>query len=178
MKLNYADRRNDKNILKKEFKIKDIDNMGFVGKVGLIKIKDLQKDFVGTRPDGSNTVLISKGYNLMTLFPKNENYCITVMYDKDWNILQWYFDMIRYVCKYEDGIPYSEDLYLDVVVLPNGEFYLLDEDELEEALNQKLISKEEYDMAYKTMNKIIKKIKTDFDEFCDFTNFCLDTIKF
>lgn len=178
MKINYADRRNDKNILKKEFKIKDIDNMGFVGKVGLIKIKDLKNEFIGTRPDGSKTLLIAKDYNLMTFFPKNDKYCITVMYNKDWHILQWYFDILRYVCKYEDGIPYSEDLYLDVVVLPNGKFYSMDEDELEEALNKKLISKKEYDMAYMTMNKIIKMIENEFGKLCKFTNFCLDIIKY
>ncbi len=178
MKVHYADRRYDKNILKKDFKIKDIDNMGFIGKVGLIKIKDLQNEFVGTRPDGSKTLLIAKNYKLMTIFPKKENYCITVMYDKNWNILQWYFDINRYVCKYDDGIPYSEDLYLDVVVLPNGEFYSLDENELEEALSKKLISKDEFDMAYKTMDKITKMIKNEFEKFCDFTNFCLEVIKY
>lgn len=178
MKIHYADRRNDKNILEKEFRLKDIDNAGFVGKVGLIKIKDLQKEFVGTRPDGSKTLLIAKGYNLMTIFPKNDKYSITVMYDNDWHILQWYFDILRYVCKYENGIPYSEDLYLDVVVLPNGEFYSLDKEELEEALIKKLISKEEYKMAYSTMNEIIKMMDNDFNKFCDFTNFCLEVIKY
>ena len=86
--------------------------------------------------------------------------------------------MILYKCKYEEVIPYSEDLYLDVVVLPNGKFYSLDENDLEEALDKKRISKEEYDMTYATMNKIIEITKKNFKKLCDFTNYCLKVTKF
>ncbi len=99
----------------------------------------------------------------MTYFPNSEKYCMTVMYDNNWKLLQWYFDIERY--KYDLGIPYSEDLYLDVVVLPNGKFYTLDEEELKQALNNNLISKDEYNMAYLTMNKIILMIKMILQNF-------------
>lgn len=38
-------------------------------------------------------------------------------------------------------MPYFDDLYLDVVLLPSGDMYLLDEDELEEAYANGNISK-------------------------------------
>lgn len=63
MKINYADRRNDNNILKKDFTIKDIDYMGFVGKVSHIKIKEIKDEFKVTRPDGSKSILLAKNYN-------------------------------------------------------------------------------------------------------------------
>ena len=98
------------------------------------------------------------------------------MFDESWNLLQWYFDINRYSCKYDSGIPYNEDLYLDVIALPNGEYYTLDEDELDEALKRDLISKEEFDMAYETRNKIIQMIKNDFDKLKSFTQKSLDKL--
>ena len=43
MKLNYADRRTDKNILDKKFIILDTNNIDFIGKISLIEIKNLKK---------------------------------------------------------------------------------------------------------------------------------------
>ena len=140
-------------------------------------IEDLKKDFKATRPDGTEEVIISRNYKIMTYFPNSEKYCMTVMYDNNWKLLQWYFDIERYKCKYDLGIPYSEDLYLDVVVLPNGKFYTLDEEELKQALNNNLISKDEYNMAYLTMNKIILMIKNDFTKLYNFTNKSLENLK-
>ena len=166
MKINYADRRTDKNILKKKFKIMDANYNEFNGKISLIDIEDLKEE-----------VIISRNYKIMTYFPNSEKYCMTVMYDNNWKLLQWYFDIERYKCKYDLGIPYSEELYLDVVVLPNGKFYTLDEEELKQALNNNLISKDEYNMAYLTMNKIILMIKNDFTKLYNFTNKSLENLK-
>lgn len=176
MKLNYADRRNDKNILKKKFKIMDVVDEGFSGKISLMEIKDLEHNFEANRPDGASELVIAKNYKIMTYFPNNEKYCMTVMYSDEWNLIQWYFDINRYKCRYDSEIPYSEDLYLDVVLLPDGTFYTLDEDELEEAYMNKLISRDEYDMAYTTMNKIIQMIKQDFVKLCDFTKKSLESL--
>ena len=77
--------------------------------------------------------------------------------DKD-NIVEWYFDIARELGN-EDGIPYEDDLYLDVVIVPDGRIHLLDEDELEDAYNKKEVNKKDYDMAYKTANMIMEKAK-------------------
>ena len=50
------------------------------------------------------------------------------------------------------------------------------EDELDEALKRDLISKEEFDMAYETRNKIIQMIKNDFDKLKSFTQKSLDKL--
>lgn len=47
------------------------------------------------------------------------------MYDEKWNLLQWYVDVAKHVCKYDNHVPYIDDLYLDIVVLPNGRHYML-----------------------------------------------------
>lgn len=177
MKLNYADRRTDKNILSKKFKIMEINYDEFIGKISLIEIENINRNFETTRPDGTKELVIAKNYKIMTYFPREEEYCMTVMFDSDWNLIQWYFDIERSKCKYDSEIPYSEDLYLDVVVLPNGTFYTLDENELEDALICNLISKDEYDMAYRTMNKIIQMIKNDFVKLSKFTKKSLEILR-
>lgn len=177
MKINYADRRNDKNILKKKFKIKDSKDEEFSGKISLIEIEDLRENFEANRPDGTSQIVIAKGYKMMLYYPNKEKYSMTVMYDNKWNLLQWYFDIEKDKCKYDLGIPYNEDFYLDVVVLPDGRFYTLDEDELEEVFQNKLISKDEYHMAYETRNKVIEMIKNDFIKLCDFTQKSLESLK-
>lgn len=176
MKLNYADRRNDKNILKKKFKIKNVNIGNFNGKISLIEIEKINKSFEATRPDGTKETVIAKDYKIMIYFPKDYSYTMTVMYDNNWNLLQWYFDINRYITKYELDIPYSEDLYLDVIALPNGNYYILDEDELKEALKNNLISQNDYDNAYVTMNKIILMIKNTWNNLVDFTNKSLDEL--
>lgn len=176
MKLNYADRRNDNNILRKEFKIKDTADKKFKGKLSLIDIKDLKNNFQAKRPNGLSELVIAKDYKIMTYFPDNEKYCMSVMYNNDWKLIQWYFDINRYKCKYDSEVPYSEDLYLDVVLLPDGTYYTLDENELMDAYVNKLISKDEYDGAYSTMNRITKMIKQNFAEINNFTQNSLKSL--
>ena len=64
----------------------------------------------------------------------------------------------------EDGIPYEDDLYLDVVIVPDGRIHVLDEDELKSAYDRKEVSKEEYEMAYRVANKIIEKGKNRYNK--------------
>ena len=109
--------------------------------------------------------IIGNGTYVMELIPKNEKYSMRVYFDENKNIIEYYFDIIR--CSGLDEeikVPYYDDLYLDVT-LTDGEIRVLDEDELEEALNNKDITKEEYDMAIDTGNKLIAEIKTNTNKY-------------
>lgn len=48
-----------------------------------------------------------------------------------------YFDVSKFA-ECNNHIPYQENLYLYLVIKPNGQFKILDEDELCEALQKKL----------------------------------------
>ena len=57
-------------------------------------------------------------------------------------------------------MPYYVDLYLDILSYPDkNKVSFYDEDELEEALNNKIISKKDYNLAYKVGNKLKKEIE-------------------
>lgn len=169
MKINYADRRNDKNILKKEFNIVDSQNAEFQGKIGLIKLEKVNQKFIANRPNGKNEIVIDDGYKILTYFPEKESFCCSVMFNKENQILQWYFDILKTNCKYDDGIPYGEDMYLDVIALPNGEYYTLDENDLSNALDNKIITLADFTKAYINMNKVEDIIKYKFNDLYEFT---------
>ena len=52
-------------------------------------------------------------------------------------------------------MPWWDDLYLDVAVLPNGEVYVLDEDELDEARDSGVIPEEHHALAWAETNRLI-----------------------
>lgn len=176
MKLKYADQRHNKYIRKKDFNMKYIENKNFNGIITFIDIKEILDTVSVTRPDNTTECLIDIGYKWIGIYPKNTKYCITVMYDKNWNLLQWYFDINADIYKTNDGIPYTNDLYLDIVLQPNGNYYLIDEDELEEAFINNMISKEEYNMAYVTSKEICNMLDIKFNELLNFTNYCKNVL--
>ena len=59
----------------------------------------------------------------------------------------------------ENGIPFEDDLYLDMIITPNGEKIIIDEDELLEARKKEIITQEDVDSAYKTLKEKLKENK-------------------
>lgn len=68
------------------------------------------------------------------------------------------------------GIPFEDDLYLDVVVTSEGKIILLDEDELKGALDRMEITNREYKEAYKEANRLIDRLSNKKEELEEFTN--------
>jgi hypothetical protein len=90
------------------------------------------------------------------MYVPNEDYSASIVYDKELNIQEWYFDMIH--TSGYDSKPFIEDLYLDVAVSPEGHVALLDEDELLEAYNKGIISENQVNKAYQTSDYIITEL--------------------
>lgn len=121
----------------------------------------------------NNITLIDKDYYVVEITPLKEKYNIRFYVDNNKNIIDYYIDIT-----YENGVkyklPYYVDLYLDILHYPNeNEFKFFDEDELEEALNNKLISKKDYNMAYKIGNKLLKELKDNKNKY-----FNIDVLKY
>ena len=162
MRQKYADYPNWKRVLEKEYKNKYFDNEDFKGNISLLKaVKVKEKLIVGD----NNLVVLDDGYKWLELYPENnKNIAVSVcISDKD-EILEWYFDIAKDTKLTEKGVPYIDDLYLDVIMSKEGKIKMLDEDELQEALDTKDITKEDYDFAYEVANKLIKKIDGNLDK--------------
>ena len=113
--------------------------------------------------------ILKDDYNWFQLYPDNENYVLTIMLDENKNIIQWYFDVSKYV-GIENGVPYEDDLYLDMVITKEKNKLILDEDELLDAYNNKKINKTDLDNAYDTLKYLEEKYYNDLDELISFTN--------
>ena len=103
--------------------------------------------------------LIDNNYYIVEVLPKNENYAMRVYFNEKKERLEYYFDIsLKNGLDEETRIPYYDDLYTDITVVQKN-IEVLDEEELEEALNMGKISKAEYNIANETRDKLIQSIK-------------------
>ncbi|MNI59071.1 hypothetical protein D3C73_1142150 [compost metagenome] len=89
------------------------------------------------------------------------------MFDDKGEIVEWYIDVCKTQGVTDQGVPWFDDLYLDIVVLKNGEVFLLDEDELDEALSKGLITVRDYDMATETAQEVLHAIHEHYFPYFD-----------
>ena len=91
------------------------------------------------------------------------------MYDQDDQFIQAYFDITSGNDFSDSENPAFEDIYLDVVLNKKLEIYILDADELEEALSLQTISREQYDAARFHCDQLVQYLKQhtmDFLQYC------------
>ena len=109
--------------------------------------------------------LINNNYYIVEVLPKFENYAMRVYFNEKKERLEYYFDIsLKNGLDEESKIPYYDDLYTDITV-NNGNIEVLDEDELKEALDNGSISKEEYDLANETKEKLLQSIKDNNNKY-------------
>lgn len=72
-----------------------------------------------------------------------------------------YIDMLAEQGYDEDGVPYFYDLYLDLVVYPDGTIVEDDRDELEKVLEDGDITKKQFELALETCEKLRNGLLSD-----------------
>ena len=157
----------------KKFKsmyVDEKDYKGYLSQIHIVKAnqppKELGEDYI----ERANS-----GCKWLEFYPENSNVAMTVCFNKENKILQWYFDIMQNV-GIKDGNPYFEDLYLDITITPENKIELLDEDEIKEALENKEITQKQYDMAYEEAERLINKINGKQKELIKFSNKYFDII--
>lgn len=155
--------------MERRFKLSYVENDDFAGYISALYMDIIREPLV-KEVAGQSLCILDNRYIWLQHLPNNENYSLTTMYDSSGNVVQWYFDITRQNSVDKNGMPFFDDLYLDVVVLPTSEIILLDELELEEALKVKDITQSEYDLAYKMANDIINGIGKNVVTLRNFTS--------
>lgn len=147
----------------------------FKGYACFIKIKDVKKPLIVY--NGTNNICIKdENYEWFEVYPDNGKYAITIMFDDNNNLIEWYFDISKKV-GVENGIPFEDDLYLDMIITPTGEKIVIDENELLEAFNNGNITQEDVDSAYQTLSYLENKYVNNLEELVKFTNYLCDRFK-
>ena len=122
------------------------------------------------KENGVDRCLVDTGYKWLVFLPDNANWCMTAMYDHHGGAIQWYFDITKANFIDENGDPCLDDLYLDIVLFPDGAIVTLDEDELKEALDTGQIAGDDYHFAYSIHKQIVESELMDVEymaAFCD-----------
>ena len=146
------------------------------GYIGLIDIKEVSEAQIW-KFNGEDIVVCDKGRKWLSILPQDDWYCITAMMDEEGNILLWYIDMIANQGIDADGMPYFDDLYLDLVVYPDGTIVVDDMDELEDALSKRDITQEQYNLAIETSNRLQRGMLSDISLFMEYTRKCCEIVK-
>ncbi len=170
-KLNYEEW---KCILSKDLECKNVENDLLNGYISLLHIHEVSEPQIW-RFNGEDLVVCDKGVKWLTILPKDDFYCITAMMNQQNEVVVWYIDMIAGQGKDTDGVAYIDDLYLDLVVYPDGTVLEDDMNELEDALRSGDISKELFDLAIETCGRLKNGLLSDIGEFKEFTRKCYES---
>ena len=163
-------------ILSKKTFGKTVNAQGLNGYIGLIEIQEVSEP-QNWKFNGENIVVCEKGRKWLSILPRNDWYCITAMMDEDENVLLWYIDMIASQGVDADSVPYFDDLYLDLVVYPDGTVLVDDMDELEAARTKGEITQEQFDLAIKTSNRLRQGLLSDVSSLMEYTRRCCEIAK-
>ena len=151
-------------ITKKNNKSMIVDSEEFCGTIGYLKMLDVKKTGI-VKTNFGEIIVADKGYVWLQFAPKNKHHWITVMFDDNGKLIQIYFDITKENIFDDETNPYFIDMKLDVVIIADNDPYVIDQDELEEALKENLITVDEYNLALKEADEIISnynKNKKDF----------------
>jgi predicted RNA-binding protein associated with RNAse of E/G family len=158
MKQKYANRPNWSRINKKRYFQEYVQDEIYEGYISLLYLDQVREPL--TVKYGNHDIrIVDHGYSWIMFFPDNKHFSLTVMVDNNNEIKQWYFDIVKSIKLSDEGIPVIEDLYLDLVVLPNGEYYILDEDELTTAFDEGIIDTHDYKLATDELEELRKSIE-------------------
>lgn len=153
----------DCNILKeKRVEYSYVENDEFIGYISIVYVDKVNAPYIWGEI-GESLCVADEGYIWLLYMPLESNHCITTVFNEKREIVNWYFDITYQNNVTEDGIPFYDDLYLDVVVLPSLETFLLDEDELVEALESKKISESQYNLAYREAKVLMQGLSQEKD---------------
>ena len=164
LKKRYADRFVG-NRANADLRIISISDDYFSGDIYFYKFIDVKDKIL--IPNGK--CIMDNNYKWLEFYDYSSKVKLTAIYDENSEIIEWYFDIARKIGK-DNGIPYEDDLYFDVVVTPSGDVILLDEDELKEAFNKREMTREEFENAYKEAEQLMNKLKNNKDKLKEYTD--------
>jgi predicted RNA-binding protein associated with RNAse of E/G family len=158
MRRRYASREEWARLLDRHFEVRRVDREGFHGYVTRLSIGSVTEPLI-VPLDGTNYRLADAGFTWLQHVPDDSRHTLTTLLDEEGHVIQWYVDIAAATGVDERGIPWWDDLFLDVVIQPNGSIHLLDEDELEEALAAGEVSAQDYELAHAEARRIMESIQ-------------------
>lgn len=155
-------------ILERTYKASPCSFQGMEGVVSLLQMKKVTEP-LKVHHEFGEVLIADVGYSWLQVAFKEQMFWATMMYSPEGRFLQGYFDITAWN-KFEDmENPTFRDMYLDLVLTADNKILVLDRDELEEALEQNEITKEEYGQTINAGEKLhlfLQENSNDFLKFC------------
>ena len=141
-------RRSDwhRSILRREYVSRDCRMHGRRGKESLLVLREVTGPLT-VHDAGEDVLIVEKDYAWVQIALEELPFWLTAMYDAQGRLIQIYFDITAGNRFDDPENPTFVDMYLDIVVNSRGELYVMDQDELDEALAEGTITREEWDRA-------------------------------
>lgn len=159
MKRKSAARTDSQLMLEKSVHIKRRDTAAFTGYVTQVAIRKAKQQAM-MRHEEHAWRIIDDNYTWKQFFPEHSASTVTLMLNEQDSLIIRYIDIcLGHGVDPETGIPWYDDLYLDIVVTPEGTVHLLDEDELDEALQDGKITPEQHAFAWQEARRILQEIE-------------------
>ena len=139
------------------------------GEAALIHIVKAAKNGIG-QFRGEPVVIYQDDYHWLQIAMADRHWWLTVMVDAEGKITQYYFDITLENCLMGSRDSWFTDLYLDVVLMPDGRLDLLDADELDEALRNGDITEEQHRMACIWAQELMEELPQNLQKlkhFCE-----------
>jgi len=162
MKIKSADLLDWSRVLARSFVVKRIESQEYRGYVTLLRFDEVAEPlYKHAQAAEPRVCLVDRGYTWLRHFPDGAHYTLLTAFDESGELVEWYIDVVGRVGIDEHGIPWYEDLYLDIVVSPTGETLLLYSDELDEALRLGEVTQSEYSFAWREASTLLDALEAD-----------------
>jgi len=161
-------RRSDwKRILKREYVADTCCFQGLEGISSLLMINEITQPLT-VRNGNHDVTIVDVGMSWLQIAMQNQYVWVTAMFDPQDRLLQIYFDITNGNHLEPKDNPTFEDLYLDIVMEPDGTLYVLDREELDEAYEAGKITLEQYERTISEGEKLYQYLKEHGQVFADF----------
>lgn len=137
---------------------------------GVISLLEIQKvtNPLKVHYETGDVLIADVGYSWLQVAFKNQYFWATMMYDEKGEFMQGYFDITGGNTFEDMENPKFQDMYLDLVLLKDGGIQVLDREELNEALEQKEITAEQYQQTVMAGEKLYCFLQENQEEFLQF----------
>jgi hypothetical protein len=157
LKRRYATRFPWPRVLERRFGQQARQNADFSGQVTLLCI-DAVREPLWVDWQGQRFCIVDAGYTWLQQFPTGSHHTVTTQFDADGQVVQWYIDICLQHGVSPEGLPWWDDLYLDILVFPKGECHVVDADELDDALQRGFINPVQHQLAWDEANRLMTAI--------------------
>jgi uncharacterized protein len=145
-------------VTKRRFAIWKLEKPTFTGYVTRLDLLEVALP-LWVQSCGERICVADAGYSWLHHFPSNTHYTLTSQWNDKGQLVQWYFDICDHHGVTSEGVPYWDDLYLDVIGLPNNVFAIIDQDELAQASKENHITQQHYDLAHYEANHLLQELE-------------------